>query len=711
MQGPEHGDAGARASTSTTARQERYLPALDGLRAVAVAAVLAYHLGRVRGGFLGVDLFFVISGYLITSLLLGEARSTGTVSLRAFWVRRFRRLLPALLLVLIAVVVAGQAWLPSWRLGGLRTDALATLGYVANWRFIASGQSYFTSGIGPTPLRHAWSLGIEEQFYVVWPILVLLALRFGRPRVRGAVALVAGVGAAVSITWMVHLAGGGRDLSRAYYGTDSRAFTLLVGVLLAVALAPGPARRVANRGARLRGAAAVLGLPALVVAGVFVRVAANDARWMYRGGFVAFAMIAATLVAAATGERGPFVRLLSARPLRWVGRVSYGIYLWSWPVQIFAQTRFHLHGWRLDLAVVATTVTAAALSAALIERPIREGRLFGARSEPIRLAGPPAAVAIAAWVVIVATAGATPVPALFTVSDRRATAEALRPASKPVPRPPITLPTTTAVPTGPGVPSTAPPTTLPATLGRPVQVMITGDSVGWSLGWGLNGPSIRDGVLDDRALIGCGIMPQSQSRWITAASPDPQTYYPDCDRQQEAERLGLEGRPDAVLLSVGTWEIYDQDFAGRRWNVGSRDYARLLTGLLQQRIDRYRAAGAVTVITLVPCFGDMAPRLGSERRDPHRVRWLNGVLRHLARANKQDVISVDPAEVLCENGTSRGDLPGIGPLRPDGVHYTVPSARWLWETWLTPKIVRLVVAKAAASAPGAPPSTVRPPGP
>ncbi|MCU1452264.1 MAG: putative O-acetyltransferase [Acidimicrobiales bacterium] len=662
----------------------RYLPALDGLRALAVAVVVGYHLGRLPGGFLGVDLFFVISGYLITTLLLGEVRSTGGVSLRRFWVRRFRRLLPALLVVLIAVTVAGNAWLPSWRLGGLRTDALATLGYVANWRFIASGQSYFASGIGPSPLRHAWSLGIEEQFYVVWPVLVLLVLRFGRHRARAGVALVAGVGIVASVAWMAHLSSAA-DLSRPYYGTDSRAFTLLAGVLLAAVLAPGRGRRAKPRAWR-RTALATLGPPALVAAGVAVAVAANDHRWMYRGGFVACASVAAALVAASTSDRGPFVWLLSVRPLRWIGRVSYGIYLWSWPTQVFAQAHFHLHGWRLDLAVVGVTLAAAAASAAVIERPIRAGRLLAGRPVGVRWAVPPLAVAVVAGAVVFATAGATPVPSFLTVSDKTASAQALRPATKPL-APVVTRPARTQ-PTGA-------PIVVPTSLGRAVRVMITGDSVGWSLGW--NQGLVRDGLVDGRGLIGCGIMPQSQSRWITAALPEPQTYYPNCDRQVEAENLGLAGRPDAVVLSVGTWEIYDQQFADRRWVTGTDPYATLLESLLQERIDRYRFVGAVTLLTLVPCYGDMAPRLGEERRDPQRVRWINGVLRRVAQANPLDVVTIDPGEIFCQDGRARGPVPGVGDVRPDGVHFSEASARWIWDTWLIPKATHAVLAKMAAT--------------
>ena len=211
-------------------------PALDGLRAVAVLAVIAYHLGYgwARGGYLGVDTFFVLSGYLITSLLVVEFNGARRIDLRAFWARRARRLLPALLLVLGAVTVWAALVLRPDQLGSLRGDGLATLFYGANWRFVASGQSYFDVFSAASPLRHAWSLAIEEQFYLVWPLIAFACLRLarGRTRLLGAFCI---AGAAGSIVLMASLYDPA-DPSRAYYGTDTRAHALLIGALLAVVL-------------------------------------------------------------------------------------------------------------------------------------------------------------------------------------------------------------------------------------------------------------------------------------------------------------------------------------------------------------------------------------------------------------------------------------------------------------------------------------------
>ena len=215
-----------------------YRPALDGLRALAVGAVVAYHLDGhgLRGGFLGVDTFFVLSGFLITSLLLVELERTRGVALVAFWGRRLRRLLPALLGVVAAVGVYAWLFAPSMERASLRGDSVAGLLYVANWRFVASGQSYFDLFSAPSPLRHLWSLAIEEQFYLVWPLVVLGAAAIVGWRAslaRIVVGLIAAIGAVASIVAMARLYDAS-DPSRAYYGTDARVHTILIGCLLAV---------------------------------------------------------------------------------------------------------------------------------------------------------------------------------------------------------------------------------------------------------------------------------------------------------------------------------------------------------------------------------------------------------------------------------------------------------------------------------------------
>ncbi|HMA47716.1 MAG TPA: acyltransferase, partial [Frankiaceae bacterium] len=288
------------------------LRALDGVRGLAVLAVLFFHAGMpwARGGFLGVDTFFVLSGYLITVLLLRESRETGGVSLRRFWARRARRLLPALLLVL-AALVAYATTLPAEARPRLRGDALATLGYVANWRFVAQAEDYFTHTGPPSPLRHTWSLGVEEQFYLLWPLLFLVALRLRRP--RAAVVGLASLGTVASAVAMARMADGGASVARLYYGTDTRISSLLVGCLLAAVLGRFPGERPLRR-ASARALTALAALAGVAVTGVLWVTA--DVERLWRGGFLIAAVATAAVVAGvALDPRGPIGRLVAAPPL------------------------------------------------------------------------------------------------------------------------------------------------------------------------------------------------------------------------------------------------------------------------------------------------------------------------------------------------------------------------------------------------------------
>ena len=699
-----------------------YLPALDGLRAVSVAAVVAFHLGRLPGGFIGVDVFFVISGFLITRLLLAERERTGLVDLVHFWARRFKRLLPALLVMLTATVLVARWWMPSWRWADLRTDALATLAYVANWRFVLSGQSYFSEGVVPSPLRHAWSLAIEEQFYVLWPLVVLGILKLVERRYRLVLLVVSGVGALLSAGWMAIAAGLGTDLSRLYYGTDTRAFALLAGAWLAawwdpvVADAPRPLAGVHESRPLTR--AAGLALVPLVVLAV---VASEDSSWFYRVGFQSVAVLATVAVAGlATGE-GRVSQVVGSPVLCWIGRRSYGIYLWSWPVQIYASSHFGLSGPALDVAVVAVTMGLAMLSFQYVEEPIRTGwgqpRPVGRRAREAdgELRYPVAfrfglAVLLCGTLIAASTSGGASAPSYLAVSDAEAAAGALDSSSGfgddaagggsriSITQPSGVVPTTTAppvattmpVPPGPpgpfnaDVPALVAPTAAvdPYDLhGRPLRVMLAGDSVGWSLGWDPSADLTSSVDIEDRAIIGCGVMPPA-SFWVVEGRGSEQ-YSHYCLEQANAERIGLESGPDVVLLWLGAWEVYDHIVFGQHLAVFGDEYARVVEQRIQERVDQYRAAGVPTVMPTVPCFGTGAPHLGQERYDAARRTWVNERLLAVAARNRTWVRMIDPNATLCdEQGRARDETPDGVPIRADGAHFDTDSAAWFWNTWL-----------------------------
>ncbi len=356
-----------------------YLPGLDGIRALAVIGVLLYHaeLTWLTGGFLGVDVFFVLSGFLITSLLLEEYDRSGRIAFGRFYLGRARRLLPALVLMLV-VVAAVVALFYRDAAAALRADIVASLLYVNNWWYILNDASYFEFIGRPPLLKHLWSLAVEEQFYLIWPLLAYLAVR--RAGRRGVLAL-AVVLALASTAWMTYLSVDNgypeyADPSRAYFGADAHAMGLLVGAALATFWRPGRLSAHVPTPARIlitgTGIAALAGVIAFfVLVGEFTP-------WLYqRGGFLILALIVAVLIAMATHPAAPLGRWMGTQPWRYLGQRSYGLYLWHWP--IFMLTRptldIPLDGLPLLALRLGLTVGVAELSYRFIELPIRRGAI------------------------------------------------------------------------------------------------------------------------------------------------------------------------------------------------------------------------------------------------------------------------------------------------------------------------------------------------
>jgi peptidoglycan/LPS O-acetylase OafA/YrhL len=348
------------------------LPAIDGLRAVAVTAVLLYHLPEawLPGGFLGVDVFFVISGFLITSILTAEAQRTGRIGLGHFWLRRARRLLPALFCMLV-VVVAVSAIFARDALSLLASDLPAVFGYFTNWWLIFHHVSYFQSVGRPPLVLHLWSLAVEEQFYLVWPVITFLIVRrSGRTTLIGWVAL---VGAIASSLWMAVLFQASGDPSRVYFGTDSHAGGLLLGAALAIAFPPwnrsSAVRASASRFLGAVGIASFIGLVALMTSlnqfGTFT----------YRGGIQLATVLTAVIILVVTHPALRSARILATPTLQWIGKRSYAIYLWHWP--IFELTRpdidVSFSGWPLTVFRLLIVAVASDLSYRFVEQPFRTG--------------------------------------------------------------------------------------------------------------------------------------------------------------------------------------------------------------------------------------------------------------------------------------------------------------------------------------------------
>ena len=448
---------------------------LDGIRAIAVTLVILYHLtpGTTVGGYLGVDLFFVVSGFLITTLLLRERSTTGRINLRAFWTRRARRLLPALAVLVLACCTA------AWAIGGdvlvgLGLQVLGAATFSSNWLLLAAGSSYFGDSL-PELFRNLWSLAVEEQFYLLWPLLlVLVLLRIPRwARIAGVAALATASALAMAALWTP------ADATRVYYGTDTHAFGLAIGAVLAMLASSWPTRALEwpRRARRLLGVAGPVALLALLGLAVLMP---GDAAVVFRGGLVIVAVLTAIVIATLVVPGAPLARLLELGAFRWVGRRSYGLYLWHWPVFVLVVSalpgwrRDGLPGWALGGIALAITVLAAALSYRFVEQPLRR---LGFRAVARRIrdgwhATAPRVVASSAAAVLLLATGTGTVVALSSdpgVGQTQAQVEAGRHAIHDAAAPP-------PVPGEPPVPGSPSPIPSPAPAAGD-QVTAIGDSV------------------------------------------------------------------------------------------------------------------------------------------------------------------------------------------------------------------------------------------
>ncbi len=624
--------------TTRLAPRLAHVPALDGVRGVAVAGVLLFHGGHLAGGYLGVDLFFVLSGFLITSLLLAESASRGRVALGGFWARRARRLLPALAGMLVGVAVYAAVFAQPSELGELRGAGLATLGYVANWRAVFAPRDYWALFRTPSPLEHTWSLAIEEQFYLVWPLVFVGLVAWWKRAVPKAVlvtSLVLALGSSVLTVALFDPA----NVSRVYYGTDTRIAAVLMGAALAAWLAVrGPAR---GRSTRLAlEAAGVAG--AIVLAVAWSRLSGRSAT-LYRGGFAVSGIAAVAVIAAAAHpEAGLVSRVLGLRPLRLLGLVSYGVYLWHWPVYVVLDKgRSGLGSWALLAVRVAVTLAIAGASFLLLEQPIRRGALS---ARQWRVLGPAVAAGLVALTLVVTTSAAPPI----AVASPSASAWSIR---------------TTA----PGAP-------------RRVRVLVVGDSVAVSLFPGLQhtAPSYLDVVLG--SAVGCDA---AGHRHGFDATPPPTTPCPSAWSQ-----LVVDLRPDVVLMvDSGVWSLHDGRVDGRLLRLGTSEWDANRVAQWQQSVDTFAATGARVVIPTIAYVRarSEAAVVSDSVLNPASVDRANADLAALAARNPGRVSLVDLRSYVCPQGRYQEGLGPVDELRPDGVHYG-PAGADLVGRWLVPRL-------------------------
>ncbi|MFF1279694.1 acyltransferase family protein [Streptomyces sp. NPDC058299] len=637
--------------------------ALDGLRGLAVAAVLAYHGGIpwASGGFLGVDAFLVLSGYLITTLLLTEWARTGGIALGSFWARRMRRLLPALTAMLLVVCVLGPHLMPAGDLAGTRGDALAALAYVANWRMIFHGTDYFAQTAAPPLLQHTWSLGIEEQFYLLWPLLAAGVLRACRSRgaaTRVLLLLTAG-GVLASAAVCLALIRGPAGLPRVYFGSDTRALALLLGCAVAVLPARSPASTA--RGARQRILAGTAALGAVALGWLWSHADGADPR-LYPAGLLAGSLAtAAVLTHTIRAPASVTARLLSLPPLAALGRISYGVYLWHWPLFAWIDAeRTGLRGAALFGVRVVVTLVVAVVSFVAIERPVQRGHpRFLRRRAP----------ALAATATCMAAVAATAVAAL-----------------PPGPRltPSTTAPAEATAPAEPGHRSDQVPDRSAGRhrrAGTPVSAVIMGDSIAWTLVNYL--PPTPDVTLHDSTRQGCGLALDSPYRYFGAEHRVSREcrHWPS-DLRQAVTRHD----PDTVVLLFGRWETMDRVHDGRWTHTGDKAFDAYLLAQLDRAVGIASAHGAKVLLATEPYnHRGERPDGGVWPEDqPQRVDHWNQLLRQVAGRHRGTADILDLGRRLCPHGAFTWQVDGVQ-VRSDGVHLTPEGARWL-QPWLVSRI-------------------------
>jgi peptidoglycan/LPS O-acetylase OafA/YrhL len=657
-----------------------YVAGFDGLRALGLLTILAYHHGyaAARGGIFTVSMFFTLSGFLIASLALVERSRTGGFSMRAFWERRARRLLPAAMVAVVLVVVL-QAVAGVGSGTRFRGDLLGALGYVANWRLAYSGGDYAAAFTIEAPVQHFWSLAVEEQFYLIFPLAFvgLLAAFRGRWRRVGA-ALAAGAALSFVAAWVMASAHGNSGIT--YYATYTRASEILVGVALAFAVHTRPARRALAAPAgvaavRVAGVVGVIGLGVL-----WHRVGLHNPLVFHGGTVLNAALTSLVIVACVQAVPGAAARGLGVWPLRNLGKISYGVYLYHWPLFLWLdQERTGLSDGVLFLVRVALVIAVATVSYHLVEVPFRQA---GGGWTTRRLAGVLALPALAVVALVVAVPVQEP--------------EVIDLAAMSTEEGPLFL--DPVVPVAPAD-AAAGPAAAPA---EPARVLLVGDSVSWTMLGGLetwNRQNERQVHVDSYRAIGCTL---AEAGTVRSLGKIEHPIQPCLDFRRG---LGptLEARDyDAIVVAMGHKDLSDRQIDGDAWrHFGDpvfdewwRDQADELAGIL--------AAEQVPVLWVTAPVTYLVrpedPSRGPEDyrdNDPARVDRLNGMLRDVVAGH-------EGMSVIDVHGWLRG-MPGgeTDPdLRVDGVHWSVTGSNELAD-WLVPQVFDAVDAEAGQAASGA----------
>ena len=657
-----------------------YEPSLDGIRAFSVIAVMLYHanIAWLPGGFLGVEVFFVVSGFLITSLLIEERESTQRIDLKQFWIRRARRLLPALFVMLCATAVC-VAFYATDSAPDFRRDVLPSLGYFSNWwQIFVVKTPYFAASSLPV-LRHLWSLAVEEQWYLVWPLLFtfIFGAKWMRPKISGAL-LVACSGAAMAATALRFVQDDETRTNFLYLSTLTRSSGLLLGA--AVAMLWRPWRKTPTRFVLASSLVAdALAIASIVVIGVLMAtVHVADAR-LYRGGLAATTIASAVVVAVVMRPNGVFVQKLFSQELFVeIGRRSYGLYLWHWPIFVVAHARDS--GNRLAVAI-AVTVIINEFVYQYVEIPTRQGALGNWWHNRPQLSAMHRRLPVFVAAVVVASLGVTGVKVVGI--EARDLAFDTSPANVI-----FSVPTTVAPASS--LPAASTTTTTIAKLPR--KLLIVGDSQAHSLA--VNKPSGMEKtfVVADGSIDGCGIYDRGVG--VGGTNGNFRRNFANCVGFEKSwAKSATKARADVVLVVIGAWEVLDLKINGFTFAFNTAPADTMFRTQMKRGIDALRATGATVALLEVACMrpvdskGGPVPAL-PQRGDDMRTRHLNELMREIAAPETDGVFFVSGPKEWCNDPKISTSLS----YRWDGVHAYKPGAKLIFETIAT-SILQLPVTK------------------
>jgi peptidoglycan/LPS O-acetylase OafA/YrhL len=694
----------APGAPSDPAGTDRRITPLDGVRGVAILAIMAYHSGVPGldvGGYFSQDAFFVLSGLVITLILLREWQGDHRIRLGRFYAGRIRRLLPALFVMLICVTLYVNFVAPPGQYPGYRQDALAVLGYFSNWHFIATNSNYFAMSGAPSLLTHTWSLAIEEQFYLAWPLILMAILWLTRRRRDLGLYVVLAVstcGALLSTAWMAHLYRSRTSPTRLYFGTDTHAQSILIGCALAAALTLITARGrdawlvPVARSRRVRWLLSGGGVAAAVALG-WQWTHVGQGRFAFEGGFLVGALLTAVVLASvACAPKGPLAVVLSWPVLTYLGTISYGMYLWYFPIfQVVDEARTHRTGLSLFALRVAVDIAVATASYFLIEQPVRRGALFrfsGPRWVPrVRALGLLASsLAVTLGVVVGMTAGSSASFAIPVSSARSSPVPSLTPA------PAL------------GVHSVT-------------RLLVVGDSTALTLANAL--PTAGDGwdaAIDEQGIIGCGVAigPLVLDHGVVGTPGAPCDSTTPVGQQWPARLQGLVAgvHPDVVALLAGRWEVTDRVYDGQWTNILAPAFQRYVRDQLRLAVQIGTASGAHMVLLTAPCYSSGEQPDGSPWPEDSaaRLQAYNDLLYSVAAEFPAQASVVNLNAMMCPGGRFEPVIDGVTVRAPDGVHFPYyqfgdPAASApdtlaqvnAFAAWIGPKLMPQLVAGADTS--------------